>query len=128
VAKHVDRVIAIRDGKISTEMVRQQDIRPNETQPDLAATPVAGESGSLHIELTVVDSSGRLQIPKDLREQFNIRDRVQLEAIPDGVLIRPVDTVQKETAEDLLDRLEQTRKGHRLQRFIQRLGGKGHGD
>jgi putative ABC transport system ATP-binding protein len=128
VAKHVDRVIAIRDGKIATEMVRQQNIRPNDTQPDASETPVTGESAVQHIELTVVDSSGRLQIPKDLREQFNIRDRVQLDAAADGVLIRPVETTQKETAEDLLDRLEQTRKGHRLQRLFQRLGGKGHGD
>jgi putative ABC transport system ATP-binding protein len=128
VAKHVDRVIAIRDGKIATEMVRQQNIRPNDTQPDASETPVTGESAVQHIELTVVDSSGRLQIPKDLREQFNIRDRVQLDAAAEGVLIRPVETTQKETAEDLLDRLEQTRKGHRLQRLFQRLGGKGHGD
>jgi len=128
VAKHVDRVIAIRDGKISTEMVRQKDVLYNDTQPDMPATPVAGESVVQHIELTVVDSSGRLQIPKDLREQFNIHDRVQLDAVADGVLIRPVETTQKETAEDLLDRLEQTKKGHRLQRLFQKFGGKGHGD
>jgi putative ABC transport system ATP-binding protein len=127
-ANHVDRVIAIRDGKITTEMVRQQDILNNDTQPDLSVAPVTGDSVNQHIELTVVDSSGRLQIPKDLREQFSIRDRVRLDAVADGVLIRPVETAQKETAEDLLDRLEQTRKGHRLQRLLQRFGGKGHGD
>ena len=127
-AKHVDRVIAIRDGKISTEMVRQQEILKNATQPDLSVVTVAGESVIQHIELTVVDSSGRLQIPKELREQFNIRDRVRLEAVADGVIIRPVETTQKESAEDLLDRLEQTRKGHWLQKLLQRFGGKGNGD
>jgi AbrB family looped-hinge helix DNA binding protein len=127
-AKHVDRVIAIRDGKISAEMVRQQNILYNSNQPDLSATLLAGESDNQHVELTVVDSSGRLQIPKNLRDQFNIRDRVLLEGVTDGVLIRPVETTKKESAEDLLDQLEQTRKGHRLQRLLQRFGGKGHGD
>jgi AbrB family looped-hinge helix DNA binding protein len=126
--KHVDRVIAIRDGKISTEMVRQQNILHNNNQPDLSVTFVTGESVNQNIELTVVDSSGRLQIPKDLRDRFNIHDRVLLEEIANGVLIRPVETTMKESAEELLVQLEQTKKGHRLLRLLQRLGGKVHGD
>lgn len=127
-AKHVDRVISIRDGKISTETVRQQDVFYNGTHPDSSVTPSASEPIVQHIELTVVDSSGRLQIPKDLREQFNIHDRVRLEAAADGVLIRAIETTQKETAEELVDRLEQTRKGHRLRNLFRWFGSKTHGN
>jgi putative ABC transport system ATP-binding protein len=127
IAKHVDRIISIRDGKISSEIVRQPGVSQSGDQPESAVNYAAGEYAAEHIELTVVDSAGRLQIPKDLREQFGIHDRVRLEANADGVLIRPVETIQKETAQDILDRLEQARKGHRLQRLFQRLGGKGHG-
>ncbi len=41
-------------------------------------------------ELTVLDSAGRLQIPKEYREHFEIKRRVQLEMQDDGILIRPV--------------------------------------
>jgi AbrB family looped-hinge helix DNA binding protein len=109
VAKQVDRVIAIRDGKIATETVRHNG---------------ADEATEVHhVDLTVVDSAGRLQIPKDLREQFNIRERVQLEAAEEGVLIRPVATSEIETAEDMVDRLEQARKGGWLQRLFGRRKG-----
>ncbi len=117
VSKNVDRVIAIRDGKIATEVVRQ---------------PAAGQDGEVHeqehvhVELTVVDSAGRMQIPKDLREQYSIRDRVQLEPLPEGVLIRPVETVQRETAEDMVDRLERNRKLNLFQKLARRLGREKH--
>jgi AbrB family looped-hinge helix DNA binding protein len=104
VAQQVDRVIAIRDGKIATETVRHNG-------SDEAAE-------TRHVDLTVVDSAGRLQIPKDLREQFGIRDRVQLEAVADGVLIRPVATGEIETAEDMVDRLEKHKGGNWLQRIL----------
>ena len=41
-------------------------------------------------ELIVLDSAGRLQIPKAHREELNIRRRVTLEVVPDGILIKPV--------------------------------------
>jgi AbrB family looped-hinge helix DNA binding protein len=78
-----------------------------------------------HIELTVVDSAGRLQIPKDLRQQFGIRHRVRLDATPEGVLIRPVETAHVETAEDMVDRMERNKQAGRWGR-IKRLFS--HGD
>jgi bifunctional DNA-binding transcriptional regulator/antitoxin component of YhaV-PrlF toxin-antitoxin module len=41
------------------------------------------------VELAVVDAAGRLQIPREYLEQFNIRRRVQVELTEDGILIRP---------------------------------------
>jgi AbrB family looped-hinge helix DNA binding protein len=72
---------------------------------------------TLPVELTVVDSVGRLQIPKDLREQFSIQDRVRLEAVEGGVFIRPVRAEQKESVEEMVDRLEQGGRAHALQQF-----------
>ena len=67
----VDRVVAIRDGKTSSETVRQSD--SNATK-----------------EFVLLDSAGRLQVPREYLEQFNIQGRVHLEAVEDGILIRPV--------------------------------------
>ena len=80
-ARHVDRVIAIRDGKLASETVRRE--RPPDSQTD--------EHHEEHYEeLIVLDSAGRLQIPKIHREELNIRRRVTLEVVPDGILIKPV--------------------------------------
>jgi ABC-type lipoprotein export system ATPase subunit/bifunctional DNA-binding transcriptional regulator/antitoxin component of YhaV-PrlF toxin-antitoxin module len=109
IARHVNRVVAIRDGKLATETVRQ-------TRP-AAASAAAGENGGAQEngegapaqtheevleELTVLDSAGRLQIPKDYLKRMNIRSRVTLEVTDDGILIRPaVDEGHVVSAEDL---------------------------
>jgi bifunctional DNA-binding transcriptional regulator/antitoxin component of YhaV-PrlF toxin-antitoxin module len=82
-------VVAIRDGKMATETVRQTSAT--------AASNGNGEPGEeveeveeVFEELIVLDSAGRLQVPKDYLEQFNINRRVKLEVIEDGILIKPV--------------------------------------
>lgn len=42
-------------------------------------------------ELTVLDSAGRLQLPKAYRELLAIKDRVRLELVDDKVVISPVE-------------------------------------
>ena len=74
IARHVDRVVAVRDGKLASETVRVQK----------------SDSDEHHlVELAVVDAAGRLQIPREYLEQFNIRRRVQVELTDAGILIRP---------------------------------------
>jgi putative ABC transport system ATP-binding protein len=74
IARQVDRVVAVRDGKLASETVRIQK----------------SDSGEQHlVELAVVDAAGRLQIPREYLEQFNIRRRVQVELTDSGILIRP---------------------------------------
>ncbi len=76
IARHVDRVVAVRDGKLASEMLRVQK----------------ADSEEHHlVELAVVDAAGRLQIPREYLEQFNIRRRVQMELTDEGILIRPPD-------------------------------------
>ncbi len=74
IARHVDRVVAVRDGKLATETLRVQK---------------AGSDEHHLVELAVVDAAGRLQLPREYLEQFNIRRRVQVELTSEGILIRP---------------------------------------
>ena len=82
-AQHVDRVVAIRDGKTSSETVRQSQQEAN-IDPALG-----GKTGETFEEFVLLDSAGRLQVPHEYLEQFNIRGRVVLEIMEEGILIRP---------------------------------------
>jgi len=74
IARHVDRVVAVRDGKLASETLRVQK----------------SDSDEHHlVELAVLDGAGRLQLPREYLEQFNIGRRVQLELTDEGILIRP---------------------------------------
>jgi len=102
IARHVDRVVAIRDGKLATETVRQA----------VATTDFSGEHGGdgkapaeeIYEELIVLDSAGRLQIPKEYLQQFNIQGRARLEVTENGILIVPAATTSS-------DRLAESRAG-----------------
>jgi ABC-type lipoprotein export system ATPase subunit len=82
IAQHVDRVVAVRDGKLATESVRLNPVTDGSTDE------------SLHVfeELAILDSAGRLSIPRDYLEHFHIRRRVRLELVDGGILIRPPET------------------------------------
>ena len=82
-AHHVDRVVAIRDGKTSSETVRQPQA---EAGKDLGPGAKATETFE---EFVLLDAAGRLQVPREYLEQFNIRGRVLLDVIEEGILIRP---------------------------------------
>jgi putative ABC transport system ATP-binding protein len=74
IARHVDRVVAVRDGKLASETLRVQRAE--------------GEEHHLE-ELAVLDAAGRLQIPREALEHFHIRRRVRVEMTGEGILIRP---------------------------------------
>jgi len=82
--KKLDRVVAIRDGKTSSEILRKTYI-----EDELQQGAIEEET---HEELAVIDRAGRIQIPKDYLESIELGDsnklRVQLE---DGriVLVNP---------------------------------------
>jgi putative ABC transport system ATP-binding protein len=115
-ARHVDRVVAIRDGKVASETLRQA----KESQPEVAGE-IAEDEFSF-TELTVLDSAGRLQIPKDYIEQLAIQRRVQLEITPNGILIRPVEgqPTSHEDAESIVTEMQEAQKTNRFEKFIGR--------
>lgn len=123
-ARQVNRVVAIRDGKIATETVR------GARRPRSAASPPVSQEPEQHHkefrELTVLDSAGRLQVPKELRQRFQIQRRVELEIVDQGILIRPV--LQEDSADDsqgMIDRMDERRRDGRWRRLKRWLTGRG---
>ncbi|MFN8443670.1 MAG: ABC transporter ATP-binding protein [Caldilineaceae bacterium] len=100
VARQVERVVAIRDGMLASETMRQ--FVPARSNDDLNGDGTTGENadqsenGTAHAdqpvaleELVVVDRAGRLHVPQEYLEQLNIRGRARLEVTEEGILIRP---------------------------------------
>ncbi|MCD6289427.1 MAG: ABC transporter ATP-binding protein [Anaerolineae bacterium] len=110
-ARHVDRVVAIRDGKTASETVRQ-------TVTTAPAEGEAAEGGEVQEEeifeeLVVLDSAGRLQIPKDYLEHFGIKGRARLELTEEGILILPApQTAYTQAAETPVADLAPASRGH----------------
>jgi len=94
IARHVDRVVAIRDGKTSTETIRQSFAA---NQPGDGSETAEKREDIFH-ELVVLDSAGRLQVPKDYLEKFAIRGRAVLDITEEGILIRPAQVTQESQA------------------------------
>ncbi len=88
IKEHVGRVIAIRDGKLASETVRRQRKSVSLRSPGLEQT--VDELWEDHFEeLIVLDSAGRLQIPKQFREDLGFQNRVEMEVTEDSIVIRP---------------------------------------
>ena len=88
IARHVDRVVAIRDGKLATETVRQSATTTDYSGEHAGDGKLPPEE--IFEELVVLDSAGRLQIPKEYLQQFNIQGRARLEVTENGILVVPV--------------------------------------
>lgn len=99
IAARVDRVVAIRDGRTSTETVRRPimsaSTAPGHPERSEAASKDAqerepGQEPAHHYdEYVVLDAAGRLQVPREYLERFGISDRARLELREDGILIKP---------------------------------------
>jgi len=74
IASRVDRVVAIRDGRTSTETVRRVSVN-------------AGEEHT-HDEFVIVDDTGRLQVPREMLQRVGIHGRAVVELEEDSVVIR----------------------------------------
>lgn len=83
IAGAVDRVVTIRDGRLSSETVR----RVGEVEAALAKG--LEEQAPVYDEYVVVDGAGRLQLPADLAQKAGIGSRVKLERTEEGLLVRP---------------------------------------
>jgi ABC-type lipoprotein export system ATPase subunit len=85
VSEQVQRTVAIRDGRTSTETVRRTELSDT------------GEHQVISEEFAVLDRAGRLQLPKAMVAALGLKDRVRLrleddhvEVWPDtGSLVRP---------------------------------------
>jgi len=84
IAQVADRVVAIRDGKTSTETVRASNSAPaQEARHETQEQPGFEE-------LIVLDSAGRLQLPHAYLEALNIGNRVRVELAEGRIIVQPV--------------------------------------
>ena len=97
ISRQVDRVVAIRDGMLASETVRQNrpagmGVGANGATPDSLTNGAHGHGAGheTYEELVVLDKAGRVHVPAEYLEQFHIRGRARLEVTEDGILIRPV--------------------------------------
>ncbi len=78
IAARVDRVVAIRDGRTSTEIFRKVRFEGAKTEV-------------VHEEYVLVDAAGRLQVPREFLDNLDIHDRARvllgegrIEVLPEG--------------------------------------------
>lgn len=89
ISKQVNRVVAIRDGRTSSEFIMKksyrQELEEFTAEEELTDESVKEES---HEELIVVDQHGRLQIPTDYLEAMGIKgkNKVKVE-MQDGHIV-----------------------------------------
>ncbi|MEV4569799.1 ABC transporter ATP-binding protein [Nonomuraea sp. NPDC049419] len=77
VSGQVERTVAIRDGRTSSEVLRR------------TATDDDGAQQVIAEEYAVMDRAGRVQVPRDYREALALTRRVRLVLESDHVAIRP---------------------------------------
>ena len=77
VATRVDRTVAIRDGRTSSETLRH------------TVTGEDGEEVRHAVEYAVLDRAGRLQLPAAMIRRLEMRDRVRLEEETDHIGVWP---------------------------------------
>jgi ABC-type lipoprotein export system ATPase subunit len=88
-AAAVNRTIAIRDGRTSTETVRRD--APLASAGDQVSA-VIGLSGVTHVESIVIDRVGRLQLPREAVEQLPFDGRAEVRILEDHVELWPAGT------------------------------------
>ena len=93
IAGQVDRVVAIRDGRTSSEIVRQvSQILKAMVGDSSEVDSVDSEEEAVHYaEYVVLDGAGRLQLPREYLERLGIRNRATVELAEEGILVRPAD-------------------------------------
>ena len=78
VASEVDRTIAIRDGRTSTETVRRETPLKETHDQTQFSSAVIGLSSQTHRESILIDRVGRLQLPKEALEQYPFKGRAEV--------------------------------------------------
>ncbi|MFO7611883.1 MAG: ABC transporter ATP-binding protein, partial [Clostridia bacterium] len=85
VAKNVDRVVAISDGRTSSEFIRKKSYSEELLELDRMS---GVEESDTHEELVVIDRHGRLKLPEEFMEAtgFDRNSKIKME-MDDGKII-----------------------------------------
>lgn len=74
-SRKVDRVVAIRDGRVSSEFIRKKTYAEEMAELE-KHIPSNGEGNEdAHVEYAVLDKAGRLQIPNDYLDMLGLKGR-----------------------------------------------------
>jgi putative ABC transport system ATP-binding protein len=76
-AARVRRVVAIRDGRTSTEVLRHD------------MTDESGNAATHAVEYAIMDRAGRVQLPREMTRPLGMRQRVRLESMPGHIAVWP---------------------------------------
>lgn len=90
VSRKVDRVVAIRDGRTSSEFIRRRSYK--EELEAMESLDAMEEQEDTHEELAVLDRAGRLQIPREYLERLGMMGakKIKVELEDDRiVLVKP---------------------------------------
>lgn len=87
VADHVERTVAIRDGRTSSEVLRRMEVSER------------GERQVVVEEFAVLDRVGRLQLPTDYVDALDLEQRVRLTLDTDHINVWPDRSAHEEEAE-----------------------------
>jgi ABC-type lipoprotein export system ATPase subunit len=93
IAAVMDRTIAIRDGRTSTETVRRAEPLAVVDKHMARASTIIGLSSETHRESVLIDRVGRLQLPKEALEHLDFRGRAQVRIMDDHVELWPPGTL-----------------------------------
>jgi ABC-type lipoprotein export system ATPase subunit len=78
IASEVDRTLAIRDGRTSTETIRREAPLEEVHTQTAAASAVIGLSSQTHRESILIDRVGRLQLPKEALDLYPFHGRAEV--------------------------------------------------
>lgn len=86
-AKKVDRVVSIRDGKTSSELLRRKSYA--EELAELEQGIAASAEEDSHVEYAILDKAGRLQVPAGYLESIGLTDsnKVKLELVDSAIVL-----------------------------------------
>ncbi len=91
VATSMDRTIAIRDGRTSTETIRRKEpLAESSGQAAAKGSAIIGLSSETHHESILIDRVGRLQLPKEAIETLPFNGRAQVVIASDHVELWPI--------------------------------------
>ncbi len=103
ISRKVDRVVAIRDGRTSSEFIRKRSYA--EEMAELGKSIASGEDEEIqedsHVELAVVDRTGRLQIPKEYLDALGLKGKNKIKVELENnriVLVSPDEEPPQEAA------------------------------
>lgn len=85
-SRSVDRVVAIRDGRTSSEFIRKKSYAEELEELEHART----QEDASHVELAVIDGAGRIQIPREYLDKMGVKGKSKLmvEMEGDSVVIK----------------------------------------